>query len=1444
MSNGSSGCGGLHAPRRFLVYVALAFALGCDDSAGGSGSTGDVGDGADGAPVASDGGATPDGSDTGDPARPLDAAEPGDGGQADAESPRPDMRAPDAGPPPPPMVLNEVQCRGEEWVEVANPTAADVSLSRWVLTDRPGDPARAFQVPPGVTVPAGGFVVLPGDGELPFGVGCDGETLVLLDPRGREVDRFDIEAHPEGTTWGRLPDGADAWQPTRPTPGAPNEAVVEIALWLNEVECRAPEWVEVFSGEDAPLDLSGWMLTDRVDDPARGYVVPGGVVLAPGGFVVLPADGAQLPFGISCGGETLALLDPGGLLVDSVVVEDVRRGSTWGRLPDGAGGWSETLATPGAANRPLPEVTVALNEVQCRGDEWVELHNHGGAPVDLTGWFVSDRPEDPERRALVPDGTILGPGEWLVLPADGALPFGVGCEDDPVVLVHALGHVVDRVVLDAPREGATGGRVPDGRGEWVEAAPTPGAANVAVVVPAVSVNEVQCRGATEWVELVNSGDVAVDVSGWTLSDRLDDPAARRVVEEGLLAPGDYLVVDLGADPPFAIGCDGDRIHVLDRGGVLLESVEVGAPGLVATWGRLPDGDGPFTDTLPTPGAANEALPAMVVELSEIDCRGRDWVELVNVGPGPADLTGWALGDAADGAGGFALDGLAIPTGGRLVVRQRVDDDDGFAFDIPCGGGTVTLVDRDGAVVDTVRVEQTAKAFTFGRLDGEWVPGLRTPGEPNADTTDEAAFLFDASRVMVVDVTVSPEAWAQLGAAPREYVPAVFQLTDGDDVYEPQDAALRVKGRAGSNRPLNRKPAFKLKFNRDDPDGRFAGLKRMTLNNMVQDPSMIHEWTAYQLFRRVGVPAPRTGYAFLRINGEDWGLYLNIEAPDDISLDRHYASTHHVYEGLYGQDLFNEHIYNMEMDQGPEEERDDLARLVELLDSPPNEGFYAATADLVDWSEVLLEMATEAYIGHWDGYAPTRNNYFFHTDDAQRLSLMPWGCDQTFRQHRDIYEGRGRLLEVCLLTPECRGRYDATMVTVLQAQFELELAPRILALAERLRPWQERDVRKEYDLARIGNEVAATVAFLEQRQTDVGLVVDCMVGPDADPDGDGFICGADCGPDDPGVHPGAAEVCGDGIDQDCNGTADDGYDCPDCVERLHGGHRYLLCVGARTYAEVAEHCREQGAQPLVINGAGENRWIIDAASAVRGRAWWTGLTDIAEEGEYVWWDGSVAGFTNWSFGEPDNAEGHEDCVQFEGFGQWSAVGCDNRAGVVCEDECEPGEDGDGDGFLRCGDDCDDSDGATNPGAEEVCGDGVDNNCNGEIDEGRACDCFDAEREGRQYRFCITGLQWAHARAECQSRGADLVVLGDAEEAAWVHRTAVAESLRDYWIGLSDGDREGEFVWVDGAGAGFTRWRDRQPDNGGGGEDCVHFRGGDGLWNDLPCDFALAFVCEAP
>lgn len=193
--------------------------------------------------------------------------------------------------------------------------------------------------------------------------------------------------------------------------------------------------------------------------------------------------------------------------------------------------------------------------------------------------------------------------------------------------------------------------------------------------------------------------------------------------------------------------------------------------------------------------------------------------------------------------------------------------------------------------------------------------------PAAALGDEAEQIYQPGAMVEVELTLSAEAEQSLEEEPGKDVKGSFSawLTDGTPggsktvLTSAHPVELHLKGHVnGSFEPLSGKAAFKLKFKKTE---RFLGLRKMTLNNMVEDPSMLHETLAYGLFRAAGVPAPRTGFAYLRVNGADFGVYLDLESLDEAALARLYGAgnTLHLYEGEFGADVDAEGVPKFEMD---------------------------------------------------------------------------------------------------------------------------------------------------------------------------------------------------------------------------------------------------------------------------------------------------------------------------------------------------------------------------------------------------------------------------------------------------------------------------------------------------------------------------------------------------
>ena len=216
----------------------------------------------------------------------------------------------------------------------------------------------------------------------------------------------------------------------------------------------------------------------------------------------------------------------------------------------------------------------------------------------------------------------------------------------------------------------------------------------------------------------------------------------------------------------------------------------------------------------------------------------------------------------------------------------------------------------------------------------------------------------------------------------------------------------------------------MKFDEYVDDQTFFGLEKLTLNNMVQDESMIHETMAYGAFRAAGLPAPRTGYAFVNLNGEDYGLYLNVETLDRISLPRWFGSTRHLYEAGYTIDVTPDDVADYEVDEGKNKDRTDLEALVAAANQEGGDWSdgVAAVADLEQMTKVW---AIERYIGHWDGYAgrllgPQPNNYYLHSEASGLFRMLPWGTDQTWEVAARLRRGRWPALQPLPRGRELRG----------------------------------------------------------------------------------------------------------------------------------------------------------------------------------------------------------------------------------------------------------------------------------------------------------------------------------------------------------------------------------------------------------------------------------------
>lgn len=361
----------------------------------------------------------------------------------------------------------------------------------------------------------------------------------------------------------------------------------------------------------------------------------------------------------------------------------------------------------------------------------------------------------------------------------------------------------------------------------------------------------------------------------------------------------------------------------------------------------------------------------------------------------------------------------------------------------------------------------------------------------------AAEMYEPGAVVVVDLQLSPASVAALEAEPEEYVEGTFSLapTDGTPAgvgafSAPLTVGIRLKGES-SFRDLGGKAAFKVKFAEFVKGQRFLGLKNLTLNNMVQDPSMVHEALAYAAFRAAGVPAPRTGYADVRVNGEEFGVHLNLETLDDIAMERLFGSfetpPQHLYEGQAGVDVVPGAAGQFEIDEG----EDDSADLEALIDAvaASSPGFSERMQGHADLEEMVRMWAVERYISHWDGYSGHQvpNNYYLFSDPLGVFQMLPSGTDQAWSASSLGFGPPGpALFEACFADPPCASLYIDALREARDVVTAMDPGSTAQQLATLLAPWQQLEVapRKPFGPAEIGAAAAGVGVIAAKRSASL------------------------------------------------------------------------------------------------------------------------------------------------------------------------------------------------------------------------------------------------------------------------------------------------------------------------------------------------------------------------
>ena len=158
-------------------------------------------------------------------------------------------------------------------------------------------------------------------------------------------------------------------------------------------------------------------------------------------------------------------------------------------------------------------------------------------------------------------------------------------------------------------------------------------------------------------------------------------------------------------------------------------------------------------------------------------------------------------------------------------------------------------------------------------------------------------LFDNTRVHTVDIVMND--WDEFiaNAASEEYDTANVVI-DGESY---KNVGIRAKGNTSLSTVASlgsERYSFKIEFDHYDSAKSYYGLDKLSLNNLIQDSTMMKDYLTYTMMNEFGVNSSLCSYVYITVNGEDWGLYLAVEGVEEAFLERSYGSD---YGELYKPD---------------------------------------------------------------------------------------------------------------------------------------------------------------------------------------------------------------------------------------------------------------------------------------------------------------------------------------------------------------------------------------------------------------------------------------------------------------------------------------------------------------------------------------------------------------
>jgi len=292
-------------------------------------------------------------------------------------------------------------------------------------------------------------------------------------------------------------------------------------------------------------------------------------------------------------------------------------------------------------------------------------------------------------------------------------------------------------------------------------------------------------------------------------------------------------------------------------------------------------------------------------------------------------------------------------------------------------------------------------------------------------------VFDQSRIARYDFTLAnaDSLSMEKNALDEVYVPAQFSYND----VPFGKVGLRYKGSTYSlpncfendgtrkDKPECRKISFKVKFDKYVDTLRFFKMKKLNLHSESIDGSKMHDILSYELFRDMGITAPRCAFAEVYLNGVFQGVFCAVENIDGRFTDCRWPDDGdgNLYKEKWPISGSASYYKNGLVTNDKPEDGADVSRMVAFysaLDGAEAATFAQRVSPFFDFDYWLHYIAVDRVIHNADGvmtwYAQpdwfSNHNYYMYQPEASdgKIWIIPWDLHVTFSRKDPIVDVMG------------------------------------------------------------------------------------------------------------------------------------------------------------------------------------------------------------------------------------------------------------------------------------------------------------------------------------------------------------------------------------------------------------------------------------------------------